>query len=89
MVDALALGASVLVACEFESHLVYQIICSYGEKGRRARFKSLCPSGVLVRVQVGAPKNMEDVRLVEDTALKAAGCKRLAGSIPVSSELIP
>ena len=28
---------------------------------------------------------MEEVRLVEDTALKAAGCKNFAGSIPVSS----
>ena len=28
---------------------------------------------------------MERVRLVEDTALKAAGCKNFAGSIPVLS----
>ena len=28
---------------------------------------------------------MEEVRLVEDTALKAAGVNALAGSIPVSS----
>jgi hypothetical protein len=28
---------------------------------------------------------MERVRLVEDTALKAAGCKSFAGSIPVLS----
>lgn len=30
---------------------------------------------------------MEDVRLVEDTALKAAGCNRLVGSIPMSSAI--
>jgi hypothetical protein len=28
---------------------------------------------------------LERVRLVEDTALKAAGCKNFAGSIPVLS----
>lgn len=31
---------------------------------------------------------MEDVRLVEDTALKAAGCNRLGGSSPSSSAII-
>jgi len=31
---------------------------------------------------------MERVRLVEDTALKAAGCKSFAGSIPVLSVII-
>ena len=29
--------------------------------------------------------NTEEVRMDEDTALKAAGCKRLGGSIPSSS----
>ena len=33
---------------------------------------------------------MEGVRMDEDTALKAAGCKRLGGSIPSSSaKMVP
>lgn len=31
---------------------------------------------------------MEDVRLVEDTVLKTAGCYSLRGSIPLSSAMI-
>ena len=41
---------------------------------------------VMVESNTEAHKsNLERVRLVEDTALKAAGCKSFAGSIPVLS----
>lgn len=53
-----------------------------GEQVDPPDLKSGSRKGVLVRVQLGRPQHMESIRLDEDTALKAAGCKRLLGSSP-------